>query len=213
MRYLKLLLLMSLLLTACGVDPTSQTDSLEETAVPTTQFTDLIVQPRTVVIDTDMAFDDWMAILFMLNIPEMDIRAITVTGAGEAHCEPGMRHAFELVDMSGADEIPVACGRETSLQGGHTSPEATFIFDLLTGMYGFIKSGGYYFWDPLAAAVMVDESLATLQTRRIMIVEDEGPESGRTKSVDDGFEVIVAVSADGPRFEDIFLDTINAQSH
>jgi len=348
---------MSLLLAACGVDPTSQTDLIEKTALATTQFTDLTAQPRTVLIDTDMAYDDWMAILFLLNIPEMDIGAITVTGAGEAHCEPGMRHAVELVEISGGDEIPVACGRETPLRGDHTfpaswrrgvdsyrgftstesmdsfsnqsavellisiiqssshkvslltlgpltnvaeaiqdspglvenlemiyimggavdvpgniapsdveieneaaewnlyidpyaakivlesgapitlvsldatnhapvtlsfykrleddhtSPEATFIFDLLTGMYGFIKSGGYYFWDPLAAAIMADESLATLQTRWIIVIDEEGPESGRTKPVDDGFEVLVAVSADGPRFEGVFLNTINDQSH
>ena len=30
-----------------------------------------------------MAIDDWLAILYLLQRPDVDIRAITVTGAGE----------------------------------------------------------------------------------------------------------------------------------
>ncbi len=79
-------------------------------------------QPRPVVIDTDMAPDDWMAILYLLQRPEIDVRAITVTGTGEAHCAPGIDHAASLVTLSGRTPIPVACGRESPLQGSHTFP-------------------------------------------------------------------------------------------
>ena len=308
-------------------------------------------QPRSVIIDTDMAADDWMAILYLLQRPDVSIEAITVTGAGEAHCGPGTEYALGLVALSGHASIPVACGRETPLQGdhtfptgwrqsvdnlygltlpeganpvsdqnavelltsliqsapekmtlltlgpltnvaealqntptlpdnvemiyimggavdvpgnvgmgnskaewniyvdphaanvvlgsgapitlvsldatnharlttsfyerledSHTSPEATFVFDLLTENRGFIASGGYYFWDPLAAAILADESLATIEMREIVVVEEEGPESGYTQPVEGGSSVRVAVSADGARFEQMFLDTLNGQS-
>jgi inosine-uridine nucleoside N-ribohydrolase len=337
------LVLTSLLLTACASAPTTT-----DTPVPPAT-----VEPRTVVVDTDMAADDWMAILYLLQRSDVNIAAITVTGAGEAHCEPGTRNALGLVVLAGGEDIPVACGRETPLRGDHTfpedwrqavdgllgltlpestntlsdqtavelltsvissspqkvilltlgpltnvaealqaapalvdnlemvyvmggavdvrgniassgvgidndvaewniyvdpyaakvvlesgapitlvpldatnqapltpafynrvednhsSPEASFVFEVLTRMHGFIESGGYYFWDPLTAAILTDGTLADFQTRRLVVVEAEGPESGRTKPAQDGVEVRVAVSVDGPRFEEVFLDTLN----
>ena len=322
--------------------------------IPTaTSPTPATSQPRAIVIDTDMAADDWMAILYLLQRQDMMVRAITVTGIGETHCAPGIRHALGLEALSGYDKILVACGRETPLQGNHafpdswredvdkllgltlpesqdtatnltavellasvvqsspvkvtlltlgpltniaealqnnpalvdnieriyimggavnvpgnvgasgvginnntaewnfyvdphaanvvlqsnasivlvpldatnqvplnskfynrlkshhTSSEATFVFDVLTNRKAFIDSGGYFFWDPLAAAILTDESLATFQTKNLCVVETEGPESGWTKSGNGCPEVRVAASADGRRFEQIFLDTLN----
>ena len=332
------------LLMGCGTPATTPTATLPPPATS---------QPRAIVIDTDMAADDWMAILTLLQRPEVTVRAITVTGTGEAHCAPGIRHALGLAALSGDDKILVACGRETPLQGNHafpdswregvdtllgltlpegqdtasnltavellasviqsspvkvtlltlgpltniaealqnnpsladnieriyimggavdvpgnvgasgvginnntaewniyvdpyaanivlqssapialvpldatnhapltarfynrlksnhTSPEATFVFDVLTQQKAFIDSGGYYFWDPLAAAILADESLATFQNKNLCVVETEGPESGWTKSGNGCPEVRVAVSADGGRFEEMFLDTLN----
>ena len=36
-----------------------------------------------------MAIDDWMAILYLLSSPQVDVRAITVVATGEAHAGPG----------------------------------------------------------------------------------------------------------------------------
>lgn len=77
---------------------------------------------QPVVIDTDMAPDDWLAILYLLGRSDVDVLAITVTGAGEAHCLPGTRNALNLAALAGRPEIPVACGRETPLEGEHAFP-------------------------------------------------------------------------------------------
>ncbi|MEK7786307.1 MAG: nucleoside hydrolase [Chloroflexota bacterium] len=331
-------LIISLMLAACGGAAPSR---------PTpTPFTGA---PRPVIIDTDMATDDWLAILYLLNRPDIAIEAITVTGAGEAHCGPGVKNALGLIALAGQPNIPVVCGRETPLQGNHAfpaewregvdslngltlpdnpnpastdsavelltttvqsspekmtlltlgpltnvaealqatpelkdniemivimggaveapgnvgdasptaewniyvdphaanavlqsgapitlvpldatnnapvtmdfynrlkadraTPEAKFVFEALTQNLGFLQSGGYYFWDPLAAAILADESLATFESKTLIIVEEEGPESGRTVTSGDGVPVRVAVSADAKRFEQIFLDTLNA---
>lgn len=79
-------------------------------------------EAQQVVIDTDMAADDWMAILYLLQRPDVDVKAITVAGTGEAHCGPGVQHALDLAALAGRPEIPVACGSEKPLPGGHTFP-------------------------------------------------------------------------------------------
>ena len=80
------------------------------------------LKPSPVIIDTDMAADDWMAILYLLNRTDITVEAITVTGAGEAHCGPGVENALKLINLAGKTNIPVACGPEVPLSGGHTFP-------------------------------------------------------------------------------------------
>lgn len=313
-------------------------------------------RPRTIVIDTDMASDDWMAILYLLQRTDVTIKAITVTGTGEAHCAPGIQHAVGLMTLAGYDKVPVACGRETPLQGNHAypnswrdavdnlfgltlptgqntasnetavdllksvigsspdkvtlltlgpltnvaeafqndpslvnniemiyvmggavntagnvkssgsgidnqvaewniyvdpyaanvvlksgapvtlvsldatnqlpltadfyarlqsnhkTPEATFVYDLYTKNHWLIDSGTIYFWDQFAAAVLSDESLATFQNANICVTETEGKDSGGMKSGTGCPEVRFTVSADGSRFQQLFLDTLNGVS-
>jgi inosine-uridine nucleoside N-ribohydrolase len=79
---------------------------------------------RAVVIDTDMAPDDWLAILYILGRPDVKVKAITVSGTGEAHCGPGVRHALALVALAEQPDIPVVCGREIPLTGTHAFPDS-----------------------------------------------------------------------------------------
>lgn len=82
-----------------------------------------IQTPKAVIFDTDMAHEDMFSALFLLSHPNVDVRAITVTGTGEAHCGPGVENALGLAALSGHENIPVACGRETPLAGRHVFPE------------------------------------------------------------------------------------------
>jgi inosine-uridine nucleoside N-ribohydrolase len=83
-----------------------------------------IQTPKPVIFDTDMAHEDMFAALFLLSHPNVDVRAIMVAGTGEAHCGPGVSNALGLVALSGHEDIPVACGRETPLAGNHVFPAA-----------------------------------------------------------------------------------------
>jgi inosine-uridine nucleoside N-ribohydrolase len=78
--------------------------------------------PMPVIFDTDMAHEDMFSALFLLSHPNVDLRAITVSGTGEAHCGPGVSNALGLVTLSGHEDIPVACGREAPLAGDHAFP-------------------------------------------------------------------------------------------
>jgi pyrimidine-specific ribonucleoside hydrolase len=300
---------------------------------------------RPVVIDTDMGPDDWMAILYLLQRDDVNVKAITVAGTGLTHCEPGTRNARSLLALAGYPAIPVACGSETAAGEGHSfpaewrrgadalqgltlpdggsinprlrasrllvsladrnrgkltvialgpltnlseaieedplfaervagiyvmggavsvpgnvseamhaewniyadplaasntlqsgapvtlvpldatnsvpvttrfvarlgerlyTPSASFVYDLLRSNRTFVESGDYFFWDPMAAAILIDESLATFQEIDLSVVEG-GSESGRTLRADNGAKVRVAVKADGARFEQLFVDTL-----
>lgn len=310
---------------------------------------------KPAIVDTDMAADDWLAILYLLQHPGVDVQAITVVGTGEAHCGPGVQNALDLVALAGRPEIPVACGRETPLAGDHAfprawrarvdsllglslpsnpnppyagsavellirtvlrspqpvhlvalgpltniaqaieaspelvdnlqmitimggavnvpgnvrassdtgndwaewniyadphaagvvlrsgapmtlvpldatqdvpvttgfqkalrrerdTPAAEFAHRVLAQKAGDIQSGGYYFWDPFAAAVATEETLATFQEMFLTVVEQEGPQSGCTLVSSAGYPVSVATRADAARFERLFLETLNSQS-
>ena len=335
---------------ACGATsnstpPSTSAPATSSASAPATAASSSAPTVRSVVIDTDMAPDDWVAILYLLGRPEVKVEAITVTGAGEAHCGPGVQNALNLIALAGKPDIPVACGRETPLAGSHTfpepwrdaadsllglsipanpngptpgsavelltttlnsaqdkvtlltlgpltniaealqaspdlaekieatyfmggavnvggsvgesgvdidnqyaewnvyvdptatkvamdaginlilvpldatnqapmtldflhrlsadsgTPEAQFVRDVLNQQRDFIASGTYYFWDPLAAAVLVDESFTTFETADLSVVVEEGTESGRIIASPEGAPTRFATSADVGRFE------------
>lgn len=152
--------------------------------------------------------------------------AVDVAGSGitdenttaewNIYCDP---HAARLVFESGApitlvpldatNAVPVTMDFLTRLEGERATPEAEFVYTMLSGSAGFIESGGFYFWDPLAAAVLADESLVTLETRDVTVVDVPGAENGRTKPVGNGPEIRVATSADPAAFEQAFIEMLN----
>ena len=83
-----LVLVASLLLRACG--PVSGTgSSTRPTALPVASSTS---PTRPVVIDTDMAADDWMALLYLLRRPDVSVKAITVRSS--VPDSSNLRHAL-----------------------------------------------------------------------------------------------------------------------
>jgi inosine-uridine nucleoside N-ribohydrolase len=76
------------------------------------------------LIDTDVAPDDLVAIAFLIASPRVAIEAITVSGTGEAHCTEGMDVVLRLLERLHAPLIDVACGRETPIAGDHSFPDA-----------------------------------------------------------------------------------------
>ena len=90
------------------------------------------------------------------------------------------------------------------------TPEARFA-GCLGQMQSFIESGRWYFWDPMAAAIMLDESLANFEEQPIYVVEEPGKELGATIVFPGAPPIRVAVSADGERFSQDFIQTLNNQ--
>ena len=77
-----------------------------------------------VVVDTDMSWDDIVALVYLLRRSDLDIKAIAVAGDGLTHCAPGVTHVRELVAYLRHAPVPVACGRQEPLAGSAAFPAA-----------------------------------------------------------------------------------------
>ena len=78
--------------------------------------------PTPVLVDTDMALDDWMALCFLRSTPSANLRAITIAATGEAHASPGVKNALRLCALAGKGPVDVAAGRTTPLKGSRKFP-------------------------------------------------------------------------------------------
>ncbi|MBU2926027.1 nucleoside hydrolase [Colwellia sp. 1_MG-2023] len=85
-----------------------------------------VVFAKPVIFDNDMAIDDWAALLFLLQHPQADVVAITISSSGESHCSPGLTNTNSLLDLSkySRDSVLVACGDDEPLDGYAVFPDA-----------------------------------------------------------------------------------------
>ncbi|MFN8487927.1 MAG: nucleoside hydrolase [Caldilineaceae bacterium] len=74
------------------------------------------------IVDTDMAFDDWMAVTYLLAEPLVKLKAITIAATGETHSRFGVQNALRLLTLADSPFVPVAAGRTSPLQGSHQFP-------------------------------------------------------------------------------------------
>lgn len=69
------------------------------------------MERRSIVIDTDTASDDAIALVVAVREPSVDVRAVTVV-AGNVPLELAVRNAIVTLDLCGGSEIPVHAGRD-----------------------------------------------------------------------------------------------------
>jgi purine nucleosidase len=65
--------------------------------------------PRRVVLDTDPGIDDVLAIMLAVASPEVELRAVTVTG-GNCALPDGIRNALNVLALAGRSDIPACAG-------------------------------------------------------------------------------------------------------
>jgi len=85
------------------------------------------------------------------------------------------------------------------------------VYQVLTQNIGFVRSGDYYFWDPLTVAIAVDEELGTFARQPVSVVEEEGPGVGTTRIDENGSPVRITMTVAGERFKQHFLDVLNGR--
>ena len=83
----------------------------------------LATAPKNFIIDTDVAADDVIAILYLLKQPNVHIEAITIESDGNAHCKPAFNNVKKVLQITHHETIPIACGQPTPLRGSHHFPE------------------------------------------------------------------------------------------
>lgn len=69
-----------------------------------------------IIIDTDTAGDDAMAIAMLVKAPNIRVEGVTVL-AGNVDLEQGSRNALMTLEMAGKGDIPVYKGADISLDG------------------------------------------------------------------------------------------------
>ncbi len=106
---------------------------------------------------------------------------------------------------------PLTMAFYEKLAEDRATPEAEFIYQAVSSQIGFAESGGWYFWDPLAAVTASDERVVTIEDRTIQVITDEGDGFGRMVLDDMGSPVRVAVDADVNYFEQVFLNVLNGR--
>jgi pyrimidine-specific ribonucleoside hydrolase len=113
MKYWKVLVILAMAAALVAAAPQKK----EQPAAPAAASA-----PQPWIIDTDVAIDDWPAMFFMLNHPQVKVVGITVSGCGEAHPELGVQNAMNLCQLTGQAQVPVAVAHSEPLDGYHVFP-------------------------------------------------------------------------------------------
>ena len=77
-----------------------------------------------VLIDTDLGWEDVSAIAYLASRPDVDVRAVTVSGTGEVRCPAGAAVAHRVLAALDLGAVPVACGSSDAGLDGTPIPSA-----------------------------------------------------------------------------------------
>ena len=143
-----------------------------------------------------------------------------------------------LVPLDVTNQVQVTFGFVDQLKKQGKSPEAKFMCQVFAKETEFIKSGEFFFWDPLAAAVAVEDRLGKYESLKMDVVVQysDAPllqkgadgfskklkhgglrrnfddyQTGRTVVADTGGMTTVCVNVDGERFKERYIRVINKE--
>ena len=77
-----------------------------------------------VLVDTDMAADDVLALLYLVGRPDVELVGVSVVGDGVVHCPDGGANAVAVLAAAGLRDIPVACGTDRPSSGQAAFPDS-----------------------------------------------------------------------------------------
>jgi inosine-uridine nucleoside N-ribohydrolase len=174
-----------------------------------------------VIIDSDGAFDDIKAILYLLEQPDIDVVALTFSGTGIAHCPDAAENTSALLERLDAPDIPVACGRTTPLAGDNEAPP---IWRTAADTLGGVDLPEPRPLSPLDAPALLADAISS--TKDVVVVA-LGPLTNLAEAVEEDVDVLDnvammylmggAVDAGGNAFENpaaefnIWADPLAAQ--
>ena len=112
-----------------------------------------------------------------------------------------------LIPLDATNFVPATVFTLDALAAYHETWQAQAVYDMFRADSS-LYDGFYYFWDPLAAAATLEPELVSLETLKAKVIQ-EGDEQGSTVEAQDGSEMLVALSAEGRRFEEEFIGALN----
>ncbi|MCE7733667.1 MAG: hypothetical protein GPJ54_02235 [Candidatus Heimdallarchaeota archaeon] len=87
-----------------------------------TQTESQTINDISIIIDTDLAPDDFGAIIYLLAHESVTVKAITAS-LGLSYIDAGVSNVLKLLDHLGYDNIPVAAGQTTPTAGDNSFPD------------------------------------------------------------------------------------------
>jgi len=123
----------------------------------------------------------------------------------------GAGYPVTVVPLDATNDVPVTSIHVNALEPYQATAVAETVNDLMQSIRD-VETGSVYFWDQLNAAVVLDESLVTVEDRVVSVITDGGPaEVGTMVDDPDGSAVRVAVAADREAFEASFFTTLMSE--
>lgn len=118
--------------------------------------------------------------------------------------------AVTLVPLDATNSLPTGSNFFDALDAQATSPAARLVRDLWLAHPARIDNhdGAFFFWDELAAATLVDESLVTFESKNLVVELADVEIEGWTREDSTGSRVRVVTSVQRLAFERLFLQTL-----
>jgi inosine-uridine nucleoside N-ribohydrolase len=112
-----------------------------------------------------------------------------------------------VVPLDATNFLPIDPAFVAHLRANAATPLAKFIVQIFDLRRDFIAAGTYFAWDPAAAAVLIDPSIATTEKANLS-VETSGPNIGRLESKPGSSRTRFASRIDADAFRRVFLRSL-----
>ena len=117
--------------------------------------------------------------------------------------------SITLIPLDATNCTPVTRNFLQHIERDAKTESAKLISRIVKSRESDVQKGEFFFWDPLAAVIATDESIAQIEERIVAVVTEDGAESGRTKEDINGSKIRVALSANPVAFEKLYIDVLN----
>lgn len=115
-----------------------------------------------------------------------------------------------MVGLDATNRVPVTRDAVERLSREGSGPALEMMYDMLV-RNRLVDAFDSYFWDQLAAAVLLDPAVVRLETTGLRVETTDGPESGRTVRDPEGPPVAIAIDADPERLEDLMIASLSGR--
>jgi inosine-uridine nucleoside N-ribohydrolase len=115
-----------------------------------------------------------------------------------------------LVPLDATNLVPTGPTFFDALDSQAVTPAAQLLRNMWVADGPLIENVGrtFFFWDELAAVVLIDQSLATFETLRLVVELDDPETEGWTRVDPDGAPVRIATAVHRLAFEQLLLETL-----
>jgi pyrimidine-specific ribonucleoside hydrolase len=117
-----------------------------------------------------------------------------------------------LVPLDVTNSLPIDTNFYQSVKQLHAGKAGNFLYDILRRNLAFLKSKQWSFWDPLAAVIATDETVATYEYIPVNVLTKPELNSGQTLiDAQQGQMLKVAVGVNQKQFKRLLLNSINKE--